>query len=61
MRTAVLFASLVVVTLLGVLTISVIVSQGLDPLTVISLLILGMLAIGLYGAVREDEDDHGAD
>lgn len=61
MRSAVLFASLVVVTLLGVLTISVIAQQGLDPLTVISLLILGMLAVGLYGAVREDDEDHGGD
>lgn len=57
MRSAVLLAALAVVVLLAVLTITVIVRHGLDPLTVISLFVLGMLGTGLYGAVREDDDD----
>lgn len=61
MRNAVLFTSLCVVVLLGALTISVIVAQGLDPLTVVSLLILFMLGMGLYGALRDDDDSLGGD
>lgn len=35
------------------LTISVIVRNGLDPLTVISIVILGMFGFGVVGALRE--------
>jgi hypothetical protein len=59
MRNAVLLTALAVVVLLGVLTVSVIVAHGLDPLTIVSLLILGMLGIGLYGAVGEDDSEGG--
>jgi len=59
MRNAVLLAALSVIVLLGVLTIAVIVRQGLDPLTVISLGILGMLGAGFYGALRDDDSQGG--
>jgi hypothetical protein len=35
------------------LTISVIVRNGLDPLTLISIVILGMFGFGVVGALRE--------
>lgn len=35
------------------LTVSVIVRQGLDVLTVVSIVILGMFVFGIVGALRE--------
>lgn len=40
------------VVLLGVLTVIVIVRNGLDALTVLSLLFVAFLTIGLVGALR---------
>ncbi|WP_354699953.1 hypothetical protein DSM112329_00211 [Paraconexibacter sp. AEG42_29] len=39
------------------LTIAVIVEHGLDILTVVSLLILGMVGFGVLGALRQPPDD----
>lgn len=50
-RTAVLLASLALIGLLAFLTISVLITDGLTPLVAISLLILGMLGIGVVGAL----------
>ncbi len=57
MRAPILIGALVLVVALGVLTVVVIVKNGLDPLTVISLGIIGLLGTGLFGALREGEDE----
>lgn len=57
MRAAVLAGTLAVIVLLGVLTIGVIAEHGLDPLTFFSLLVLGLLGTGLFGALRDGGDD----
>jgi hypothetical protein len=40
----------------GAMTLSVIADSGLDILTVISLLIVAMVLVGLYGAIRNPPD-----
>jgi hypothetical protein len=52
-RTAILVAVLAMIALLGGLTVAVIVREGLDPLTVISLLVLALFGFGILGALRE--------
>ena len=50
-RTAALLASLALIGLLAFLTISVMIDDGFTPLVAISLLILGMLGLGVVGAL----------
>jgi hypothetical protein len=50
-RNLVLGASLVLICLLGFLTVTVLVSQGLDILVIVSLLILALLGFGVLGAL----------
>ena len=50
-RTAALLASLALIGLLAFLTISVIVEEGVTPLVVVSLVILGLLGFGVVGAL----------
>jgi hypothetical protein len=50
-RTAALVASLVLICLLAFLTISVMIDDGFTPLVGLSLFILGMLGIGVVGAL----------
>ena len=50
-RTAALLASLALIALLAFLTISVMINDGFTPLVAISLLILGMLGLGVVGAL----------
>jgi hypothetical protein len=50
-RTAALIASLALIGLLAFLTISVMIDDGFTPLVAISLLILGMLGLGVVGAL----------
>ena len=50
-RTAALLASLALIGLLAFLTIDVMIKDGFTPLVAISLLILGMLGIGVVGAL----------
>ena len=52
-RTLVLAGSLGLICLLGFLTISVAVKDGVTVLVVISLLILALLGIGVIGALTE--------
>ena len=47
-----LAASLALIGLLAVLTISVAIEQGVDVLVVLSLIILALLGIGVFGALR---------
>jgi hypothetical protein len=49
----VLFAAFLLVTVLAGLTIYVAIRNGPDVLTVLSLMILSMLGIGIFGALRE--------
>jgi hypothetical protein len=46
-----LLASLALIGLLAFLTISVVIDDGFSPLVAVSLLILGMLGIGVVGAL----------
>jgi hypothetical protein len=50
-RSLVLGASLVLICLLGFLTVTVLVSRGLDILVIVSLLILALLGFGVLGAL----------
>ena len=50
-RNFVLGASLVLICLLAFLTVTVLVSQGLDILVIVSLLILALLGFGVLGAL----------
>ena len=52
MRNAILVAALLFLLLLGGLTIAVAVREGPDILTVGSLLVLAMIASGVFGALR---------
>ena len=56
-RNLALGASLVLICLLGFLTVSVAASEGVDFLVVISLLVLGLLAFGVLGALTSPPDD----
>jgi hypothetical protein len=56
-RNLALVGSLVLICLLGFLTVSVAVSEGVDLLVVISLIVLGMLGFGVLGALTSPPDD----
>jgi hypothetical protein len=49
----ILLAAFVLVVVLAALTLYVAIVQGPDVLTVLSLLVLGMLGFGVFGALRE--------
>jgi hypothetical protein len=50
-RTFVLAGSLVIICLLGFLTVSVAVREGVDVLVVASLIVLALLGFGILGAL----------
>jgi hypothetical protein len=52
-RTAILGAALLFIALLASLTVYVCVTSGVSVLTPVSLLVLGMLASGIVGALRQ--------
>jgi hypothetical protein len=56
-RNAVLIAALGLIGLLAFLTISVLIKEGLDPLVMISLVVLAILGIGVLGALTAPPDD----
>jgi hypothetical protein len=56
-RNLALLASLALICLLGFLTISVAVDQGVDFLVIISLAVLALLAFGVLGALTSPPDD----
>ncbi|HZA89398.1 MAG TPA: hypothetical protein VE401_04125 [Solirubrobacterales bacterium] len=56
-RTAVLVVGVVFCLLLLTLTLGVVADSGLDVLTVASFVVIGLLAIGLIGAIRNPPDD----
>ena len=56
-RRLVLSASLALIGLLAILTIDVAIDNGVDVLVVLSLLILGLLGIGVVGALTSAPPD----
>jgi hypothetical protein len=52
-RTAVTAVALVLVSALGLLTVFVLLTQGPDLLTVISIAVVAVLGVGIFGALRE--------
>jgi hypothetical protein len=58
-RTLVLSASLALCALLAILTITVAVRNGVDVLVVLSLLILGLIGVGVLGALTSPPPDDG--
>jgi hypothetical protein len=57
MRTLVLAASLAIICLLGFLTVSVAVREGIDVLVVLSLIVLALLGFGVLGALTSAPPD----
>jgi hypothetical protein len=57
MRALVLAGSLVLICLLGFLTVSVLVREGIDVLVVVSLLVLALLGFGVLGALTTTPPD----
>lgn len=55
-QTTILAIVLAFIALLGGLTLNVLLREGPDVLTVISLLVLAMFAFGIVGALRDDRD-----
>lgn len=53
MRTTILVAVLAMILVLGGLTVVVVIRNGPDPLTVVSLLVLALFGFGILGALRE--------
>jgi hypothetical protein len=51
-RTAILAAALAFIAVLGALTVTVLVRNGPDVLTLASLLVLAMFGFGIVGALR---------
>jgi hypothetical protein len=56
-RTLVLGCSLAIICLLAFLTISVAVSEGIDILVVVSVIVLALLGIGVLGALTSPPPD----
>jgi hypothetical protein len=56
-RTLVLGGSLVLICLLGFLTVSVAVQEGIDILVVVSIVILALLGFGVLGALTSPPDE----
>jgi hypothetical protein len=52
-RTTILVAVLAMILVLGGLTVVVVIRNGPDPLTVVSLLVLALFGFGILGALRE--------
>ena len=57
MRSAVFVSVLAFIALLAGLTLSVAIETGPDVLTIGSLLVLGMFAFGIVGALRHPDDE----
>jgi hypothetical protein len=56
MREIALFAALAMIGLFTFLTLSVAIRDGVDILTVISVIVLAMFAFGIVGALRNPPD-----
>jgi hypothetical protein len=56
-RTLVLLASLLIICLLGFLTVTVAVEEGIDVLVIVSLIVLALLFFGVLGALTTPPPD----
>jgi hypothetical protein len=56
-RTFVLLGSLSIICLLGFLTVTVAVEEGIDVLVIVSLIVLALLAFGVLGALTSPPRD----
>jgi hypothetical protein len=56
-RTGVLAGSLVIICLLGYLTVSVAITEGIDLLVLVSLALLALLGFGVLGALGSRPPD----
>ena len=56
-RGAILAAALAMIALLAALTVTSLVQNGPDPLTIVSLLVLALFGFGILGALRHPPDD----
>jgi hypothetical protein len=52
MRNVALLAALAMIALLGFLTLSVVARHGIDPLVILSLIVLALFGFGIVGALR---------
>ena len=58
MRTLVFLAAMLLIAVLGFLTIYVLFTSGPDVIVVVSLIIVGLLGFGVFGAfLRQPDDD----
>jgi len=57
MRTAILGAALLLIGILASLTVAVVVLSGISVLTLVSLLVLALLAFGVGGALRDPSQE----
>jgi hypothetical protein len=56
-RGAILAAALAMIALLATLTVTSLVRNGPDALTIVSLLVLALFGFGILGALRHPPDD----
>jgi hypothetical protein len=56
-RKLALISALLVIVLLAALTIAVLIRDGLDIIVIISLVILGVLASAVFGALKNPPDE----
>ncbi len=56
LRTALLVGGLLFVVLFAAMTLSVMIDDGIDILTLVAAAIIGMLVLGLIGAIRNPPD-----
>ena len=59
MRTLILVLALGFIAILGFLTMFVLFSEGVDVLVVVSLVVLGLFAFGVFGALSVPPRDGG--
>ena len=57
MRNLALLAALAMIALLGFLTLSVVAREGIDPLVILSLVVLALFGFGIVGALRHPPDE----
>jgi hypothetical protein len=57
MRSVALLAALAMIVLFGFLTLSVVAREGIDPLVILSLVVLALFGFGIVGALRHPPDE----
>jgi hypothetical protein len=57
MRNVALVAALAMIALFGFLTLSVVAREGIDPLVILSIIVLALFGFGIVGALRHPPDE----